>query len=112
MPAHREVDCRYKAVPLETDRDGILPESLRETLQSTHRAALATNTRPPRVLYTVPTGQNPTGVMHGAPVLMVPERWYTAQLWLHQSSGHSYLLAGCQPGTHLDCCPQVLDLSA
>ena len=46
---------------MDTDVDGMLPQSLRETLESTHRAALATNTRPPRVLYTVPTGQNPTG---------------------------------------------------
>ncbi len=49
-------------MPLDTDRDGILPQSLRETLESTHRAAQATNMRPPRILYTVPTGQNPTGV--------------------------------------------------
>ena len=49
-------------MPVETDVDGIVPQSLRETLESTHHAALATNTRPPRVLYTVPTGQNPTGV--------------------------------------------------
>ncbi len=53
-------------MPVDTDVDGMLPQSLRETLESTHRAALATNTRPPRVLYTVPTGQNPTGARVGA----------------------------------------------
>ena len=63
MPhARLAAERSYKAVPLDTDRDGILPQSLRDTLDSTHRAALATNTRPPRILYTVPTGQNPTGV--------------------------------------------------
>ena len=67
--AQLEVDRRYKAVPLDTDRDGILPASLRETLESTHRAAKATNTRPPRVLYTVPTGQNPTVWLPTLPML-------------------------------------------
>ena len=50
-------------MPIETDADGMVPSSLRETLESMHHSAhQATSSRPPRVLYTVPTGQNPTGV--------------------------------------------------
>ena len=58
---------------LGVDHSDGTDESLRETLESTHRAALATNARPPRVLYTVPTGQNPTGASTGAPALMFIE---------------------------------------
>lgn len=52
---------RLKAVPLDTDIDGIVPADLRRTLQVAREAALLDGRRPPRVLYTVPTGQNPTG---------------------------------------------------
>lgn len=51
-----------KAVPLDTDIDGILPGMLRRTLQAAKEAAMVDGSRPPRVLYTVPTGQNPTGL--------------------------------------------------
>ena len=55
---------RLKAVPLDTDIDGIVPAMLRRTLEAAREAALADGSRPPRVLYTVPTGQNPTGGVH------------------------------------------------
>ena len=48
-------------MPLDTDIDGILPTSLRQTLQAAKEACAIDGSRPPRVLYTVPTGQNPTG---------------------------------------------------
>ena len=49
----------YKVKGLATDRDGIIPEALQQFLEQ-H----STHSRPPRLLYTVPVGQNPTGDTH------------------------------------------------
>lgn len=49
----------YKALGVKLDQDGILPDSLLEVIME-HKA---TGRRPPHVLYTVPTGQNPTGMV-------------------------------------------------
>jgi len=83
---------------VETDVDGMLPQSLRETLESTHRAALATNTRPPRVLYTVPTGQNPTGAGAGAVALtMLCSRTHVSDVRPHVQMVCEARSHGCLP---------------
>lgn len=46
----------YKVLGIATDGDGIIPEALQQTLEQSSKGA-----RPPRLLYTVPVGQNPTG---------------------------------------------------
>eukprot|EP00891_Asterochloris_glomerata_P003670 jgi/Astpho2/3670/fgenesh1_pg.00059_%23_23_t len=49
----------YKAIPVPTDDEGMTPETLEQTLQ----VIKAAGGKLPRVLYTVPTGQNPTSVI-------------------------------------------------
>lgn len=51
----------YKALPVAMDASGMLPDALSAALEEATAAAKRTGGRPPRVLYTVPTGQNPTG---------------------------------------------------
>ena len=46
----------YTVKGIATDRDGIIPEALQQFLKQ-H----SNQSRPPRLLYTVPVGQNPTG---------------------------------------------------
>eukprot|EP01063_Lacrimia_lanifica_P003711 TRINITY_DN12006_c0_g1_i1.p1 TRINITY_DN12006_c0_g1~~TRINITY_DN12006_c0_g1_i1.p1 ORF type:complete len:417 (+),score=114.95 TRINITY_DN12006_c0_g1_i1:64-1314(+) len=46
-------------VPLQTDGEGLIPASLRSTLDGWDAAARGMPK--PRVLYTIPTGQNPSG---------------------------------------------------
>lgn len=53
-----------RTVPVAMDEQGMLPGALRETLEG----FAARGERPPRLLYTVPVGQNPTGV-HAAPIV-------------------------------------------
>ena len=53
-----------RTVPVAMDEQGMLPGALRETLEG----FAARGERPPRLLYTVPVGQNPTGA-HAAPHL-------------------------------------------
>ncbi|KAE8149778.1 pyridoxal phosphate-dependent transferase [Aspergillus avenaceus] len=48
-----------KVAPIKMDEEGLLPESLDETLSNWDEAARGA--RKPYVLYTIPTGQNPTG---------------------------------------------------
>ncbi|DBB01726.1 TPA: hypothetical protein ACH3X1_000351 [Trebouxia sp. C0004] len=48
----------YHAVPLKMDNQGICPRYLRKVLEER-----AVTGQVPRVLYTVPTGQNPTGIV-------------------------------------------------
>ena len=48
----------YCAVPLTMDSSGIVPALFRETMESLRAAGKPL----PRLLYTVPVGQNPTGV--------------------------------------------------
>ncbi|DBA67017.1 hypothetical protein WJX79_010292 [Trebouxia sp. C0005] len=48
----------YHAVPLKMDNQGICPNNLRKVL-----AERAVSGQVPRVLYTVPTGHNPTGIV-------------------------------------------------
>ena len=50
----------YVAVPLATDGEGLVPESVEAAL-----AARAAAGKPAKILYTVPTGQNPTGATTG-----------------------------------------------
>lgn len=57
----------YLAVPLAMDNSGIVPSKLRQTLDSFRAASKPL----PRLLYTVPVGQNPTGTLHN---LAAPER--------------------------------------
>lgn len=47
----------YTAVPLSMDSFGIVPSLLRQTMESFRAAGKPL----PRLLYTVPVGQNPTG---------------------------------------------------
>ncbi|KAK9824541.1 hypothetical protein WJX72_011180 [[Myrmecia] bisecta] len=47
----------YKAVPVEVDQFGMSPTALRKVLQDMQRRG----EKLPRLLYTVPVGQNPTG---------------------------------------------------
>ncbi|EIE19767.1 PLP-dependent transferase [Coccomyxa subellipsoidea C-169] len=49
----------YTAVPLSMDSFGIVPSLLRQTMESFRAAGKPL----PRLLYTVPVGQNPTGVV-------------------------------------------------
>jgi len=46
----------FKALPVAMDEQGMLPSSLRAVM-----TAAQSQPNPPRVLYTIPTGQNPTG---------------------------------------------------
>lgn len=52
---------RYTAIPIAMDGAGLLPAALEAALAAAHASAAQTGVSPPRVLYTVPTGQNPTG---------------------------------------------------
>lgn len=57
----------YIAVPLTMDSTGIVPSLFRETMESLRAAGKPL----PRLLYTVPVGQNPTGVSpHSLPNLL------------------------------------------
>ena len=47
----------FRVQGIETDREGIIPEALSKALEQ-HTAQ---GGKPPRLLYTVPVGQNPTG---------------------------------------------------
>ncbi|CAL8471435.1 g10977 [Coccomyxa elongata] len=49
----------YIAVPLTMDSSGIMPSLFRETMESLRAAGKSL----PKILYTVPVGQNPTGVV-------------------------------------------------
>ena len=49
----------YQVQGVATDRDGIIPEALQSMLEQRSQQG-----RPPRLLYTVPVGQNPTGTLH------------------------------------------------
>ncbi|KAI0515298.1 aromatic amino acid aminotransferase-like protein [Xylaria bambusicola] len=53
-----------KIVGVRVDEQGLLPDSLDETLSSWDE--IARGARKPTVLYTVPSGQNPTGATMGA----------------------------------------------
>ena len=48
----------FKVQGICTDDQGIIPEALSKVLE----ARSAQGGKPPRVLYTVPVGQNPTGI--------------------------------------------------
>lgn len=52
-----------KAVPVPMDEQGLLPDSLDEIL--TNWDETARGARKPFILYTIPTGQNPTGATQG-----------------------------------------------
>ena len=47
----------YAAIPLAMDAEGIIPHAFRAHLQSLRDAGQAL----PKLLYTIPVGQNPTG---------------------------------------------------
>lgn len=47
----------FSSIGIEVDNDGIIPEHLRQTLQDIRDAG----GKMPKLLYTVPVGQNPTG---------------------------------------------------
>ena len=47
----------FRVQGIATDDQGIMPEALERVLE----ARSAQGVRPPRLLYTVPVGQNPTG---------------------------------------------------
>eukprot|EP01083_Nonionella_stella_P171218 584395_1 len=47
---------RLKLIGMKTDGDGVIPSELRNTLEN-----LSGNINKPKVLYTIPTGQNPSG---------------------------------------------------
>jgi kynurenine/2-aminoadipate aminotransferase len=49
------------AIPVSIDAQGIIPERLEQTLAELRARADAGACRFPKLLYTVPTGQNPTG---------------------------------------------------
>jgi aromatic amino acid aminotransferase I len=53
-----------KVAPIKMDAEGLLPESLDEVLSNWDEAARGA--RKPFVLYTIPTGQNPTGATQQA----------------------------------------------
>jgi aromatic amino acid aminotransferase I len=53
-----------KAAPIKMDEQGLLPESLDEVLTNWNEAARGA--RKPHLLYTVPSGQNPTGATQSA----------------------------------------------
>lgn len=57
VPESLVIPPGYKSIRVEIDEHGIIPEKLRETLESFDQ----TGDQLPRVLYTIPTGQNPTG---------------------------------------------------
>lgn len=46
----------FSAIPVKIDKEGMVPSSLREELE-----AVRGTPKQPKLLYTVPTGQNPTG---------------------------------------------------
>ena len=50
---------RPEFVPVQTDHEGIIPSSLQEILESWDEAKM--QKKKPKVLYTIPTGQNPSG---------------------------------------------------
>ena len=49
----------FKVQGIPTDDQGIIPDALNNVL----KACSASGGRPPRLLYTVPVGQNPTGAV-------------------------------------------------
>lgn len=51
----------YTPLALPIDQHGIIPERMREVLERAQRVARQGGPRFPKVLYTVPTGHNPTG---------------------------------------------------
>lgn len=57
VPESLVIPPGYKSVRVEIDEHGIIPGKLRQTLQDLDRSGDAL----PRVLYTIPIGQNPTG---------------------------------------------------
>ena len=82
-----------RAVPVAMDAQGMLPGALRETLEG----FTARGERPPRLLYTVPVGQNPTGA-HAAPAM----RWHPSggdETLIHQQQVRKFwtLPPRCNP---------------
>lgn len=60
VPESLVLPAGFKSVRCEMDERGVIPERLLATLE----AMEARGERTPRLLYTIPTGQNPTGEPH------------------------------------------------
>ncbi|KAG1676629.1 hypothetical protein FOA52_008758 [Chlamydomonas sp. UWO 241] len=66
-------------LPVTMDSQGLLPEALEAACVRGAEQAAATGRRPPRVLYTIPSGQNPTGAVMGLArkhaIYAVAQKW-------------------------------------
>ena len=51
----------YRTLAVPIDNSGIIPDGLLRVMEEAVAAAAAGGPRPPKLLYTVPTGHNPTG---------------------------------------------------
>jgi DNA-binding transcriptional MocR family regulator len=66
VPESLIIPMGYKSVGIKIDERGIIPDRLLETLEKLH----GSGNKMPKLLYTIPTGQNPTGTPPSLPLLI------------------------------------------
>lgn len=66
VPESLVLPAGYHSLRVEIDKHGIIPERLLATLEGLERAGK----QMPKLLYTIPTGQNPTGSFRIAELLL------------------------------------------
>ena len=86
----------YHSVAVRIDEDGVIPQLLRETLEGMQ----SRGEKLPRLLYTVPVGQNPTGglaALHCTVINCTICAWSQVGNCMKHQSGHQALP---QPSFH------------